>query len=246
MYSRNYLYIANDNQAKIKKCRVLIGGCGLGSIIAECALRLGFENITIVDGDKVELSNLNRQNYTHADIGKFKVGALKARLLQINPKARITGIRTFLKKDNISDYLNSDFDIAINTIDFTSDIPFLFDEICCNSGIPVLHPLNLGWGAGLIIITQQSRKLIELDSDHEGFELKMAKHFHKELKQEHRIPEYLTDIITQYSQLKRPGISPPQLSVGSWLVASMCTTLMYNLCMRKPVKTFPEIYFESV
>jgi len=38
----------------------LLGGAGIGSIIAECALRFGFENIVIVDGDRVELSNLNR------------------------------------------------------------------------------------------------------------------------------------------------------------------------------------------
>ena len=92
MYRRNYLYINSGNQEKIKNYRVLIGGCGLGSVIAECALRLGFENICIIDGDKVELSNLNRQNYTYNDIGKFKVDALKARLLQINSHAKITVI----------------------------------------------------------------------------------------------------------------------------------------------------------
>ena len=44
MYRRNYLYINSENQEKIKNYRVLTGGCGLGSVIAECALRLGFEN----------------------------------------------------------------------------------------------------------------------------------------------------------------------------------------------------------
>ena len=246
MYRRSYLYISNESQEKIKNYRILIGGCGLGSIIAECALRLGFENICMVDGDKVELSNLNRQNYTYADIGKFKVDALKSRLSQINPNARITTIREFLGKENITDYLNNDFDLAINTIDFTSDIPFLFDEICCRNNVPVLHPLNLGWGAGVIIITQQSRKLTELNTEYEGFELKMAQHFLLKLKQGNRVPDYLTDIVTQYSRLKKPGISPPQLSVGSWIVASMCTSIMYQICLKKPVKTFPEIYFEAV
>jgi tRNA A37 threonylcarbamoyladenosine dehydratase len=69
MYRRNFLYISESNQEKIKNFRILIGGCGLGSVIAECALRLGFENLTVIDGDKVELSNLNRQNYTQKDIG---------------------------------------------------------------------------------------------------------------------------------------------------------------------------------
>lgn len=246
MYQRNYLYINNKNQRKIKNFRLLIGGCGLGSVIAECALRLGFENICLVDGDKVELSNLNRQNYTQFDIDKFKVDALKSRLLQINPHAKIKSIPKFLRKDDINNYLNSGFDIAVNTIDFTSEIPFLFDDICCDANIPVLHPLNLGWGASVIVINQQSRKLSELQPEYESFELKMAQHILEKLKHENRVPKYLTDVVAQYSQLKKPGISPPQLSVGSWLVASMCTTLMYDLCLKKNIQVFPEIYFEAI
>jgi len=61
-YSRNRIYVTLEEQEKIKRYRILLGGAGIGSIIAECALRFGFENITIVDGDRVELSNLNRQN----------------------------------------------------------------------------------------------------------------------------------------------------------------------------------------
>ena len=246
MYRRNYLYINDENQVSIKNFHILIGGCGLGSVIAECALRLGFENICIVDGDKVELSNLNRQNYVRADIGKFKVESLKDRLLQINQEARIEAIPEFLTKENIIGYLDKGFDVAINTIDFTSDIPFLFDEICSEYNIPVLHPLNLGWGGSVIVIDQHSKKLHELQPDYRGFELCMAQHILKELKKMKIVPDYLSDILKEYSRIKKQGVSPPQLSVGSFLIASICTTLMYDLCIKKNVKTFPEIYFEAV
>ena len=72
MYSRNRIYIKPDEQEKIKHFRVLLGGAGIGSIIAECALRMGFETITIIDGDKVEKSNLNRQNYRLEDVGNYR------------------------------------------------------------------------------------------------------------------------------------------------------------------------------
>ncbi len=62
-YSRNRLYINEEEQEQIRKIPILFAGCGIGSNIAECALRFGFENITIVDGDVIENSNLNRQNY---------------------------------------------------------------------------------------------------------------------------------------------------------------------------------------
>lgn len=246
MYRRNYLYINGENQERIKNFHILIGGCGLGSVIAECALRLGFENICIVDGDKVELSNLNRQNYVRTDIGKFKVESLKDRLLQINPGACIVAIPEFLTVNNIGGYLDKGFDVAINTIDFTSDIPFLFDEVCSGRKIPVLHPLNLGWGGGVIVINQHSKKLNELQPDHIGFDLCMAQHILKELKRMGRTPDYLSDILNRYSTIKKLDVSPPQLSVASFLVASMCTTLMYELCLKKSIKIFPEIYFEAI
>ncbi|WP_375379286.1 ThiF family adenylyltransferase [Chryseobacterium luquanense] len=51
---------------------MILAGSGIGSNIAECALRFGFENLTIVDGDRVEFSNLNRQNYTYEDVSTYK------------------------------------------------------------------------------------------------------------------------------------------------------------------------------
>ena len=58
---------------------MFLAGAGIGSVIAECALRLGFENITISHGDVVEITNLNRQNYIQGKIGKKKAEFLKNR-----------------------------------------------------------------------------------------------------------------------------------------------------------------------
>ena len=59
-YIRNRLYVLPEEQQLLKDFHILLGGAGIGSIIAECALRFGFENITIVDGDFVEESNMNK------------------------------------------------------------------------------------------------------------------------------------------------------------------------------------------
>lgn len=53
--SRNRIYISKEEQDLIKKTPIVLGGAGIGSNIAECLLRLGFETITIIDGDVVEL-----------------------------------------------------------------------------------------------------------------------------------------------------------------------------------------------
>jgi len=87
-YSRNRIYLTKEEQEVIKNHPIILGGCGIGSVIPECAVRLGFENITIIDGDQVESSNLNRQNYTEDDISTDKVAA-KKRLNAINKNANI-------------------------------------------------------------------------------------------------------------------------------------------------------------
>lgn len=147
-YDRNRLYITEEEQQKIRDTKIVFGGAGIGSVIAECALRFGFENITIVDGDKVEESNLNRQNYVSSDIGKYKAEVLCKHLLKINPKARVFCRKEYIDKMNVSDII-SGHNIAINALDFQSDIPFIFDCVCSDNNIPVLHPYNLGWASFL-------------------------------------------------------------------------------------------------
>ena len=126
-YSRNRIYVSDEEQLRIKNFKIVLGGAGIGSIIAECLLRFGFETLTIVDGDIVEESNLNRQNYTYNDIGVSKVKALKKRLMEINPDANINTIESFIDHDNVEDIVKG-HEIAINALDFKSDIPFVFDE----------------------------------------------------------------------------------------------------------------------
>ena len=128
-YSRNRLYVSEKEQSLIKDYNIFLGGAGIGSIVAECALRFGFEHITIADGDKVERSNLNRQNYTEDDIGRYKAECLAERLLSINPDAQIDFHIEFLTPDNIEEMLNG-HDVAINALDFKDKTPFVFDEIC--------------------------------------------------------------------------------------------------------------------
>ena len=133
------------SRKKVRETRILLGGAGIGSIIAECALRFGFEDIVIVDGDKVELSNLNRQNYVKSDIGKYKAECLAKRLQRINPKAKIQFHNTFIDKGNVKELLDG-VKIAINALDFKSDIPFYIRRSLFKDEDTCATPYNFGWG----------------------------------------------------------------------------------------------------
>ncbi len=83
-------YLKPKQLTSIQSKKIGIGGAGgLGSNVAMILTRTGFCHFEIIDKDLVEASNLNRQDYTLADIGQPKVEALKKRILSINPEARV-------------------------------------------------------------------------------------------------------------------------------------------------------------
>ncbi len=242
MYQRNRLYVSVQEQEKIKNTRILIAGAGLGSNIAECALRTGFENITICDMDDVDQSNLNRQNYTQDDIENSKVESLYKRLKLINPNATINQHNVFLTEENCAEYLE-DIDIAINTIDFTSNAPFIFDEICLKKKIPVLHPYNLGWAGCVFVINERSESLETIVQNYEEPEVDIVEHIIVNRKKNEDLT-WLRDVLKAYKE-EEGRESPPQLAVGSWMNAGMCASLLFKLANGKMLKLFPDFYFSA-
>ncbi len=76
---------------KLKSARVAVAGLGgLGSNVAVSLTRAGVGELMLVDFDRVDLSNLNRQQYEIADLGRYKTEALSERLTRINPYVKLT------------------------------------------------------------------------------------------------------------------------------------------------------------
>lgn len=119
MFERLITLIGEDNVNKLKKANVLIVGLGgVGGYALETLVRSGIYNLTIVDGDIVELSNLNRQIISKRDvIGRPKALVAQARTLEINPDVNLKVINQFIREDNFS-LLNIDsFDYVIDACD---------------------------------------------------------------------------------------------------------------------------------
>lgn len=240
-YQRNRIYIGGKEQKTIQKCKIFIAGSGIGSIIAECALRLGFENLTIADGDTVELTNLNRQNYIYDDIGKSKAESIRCRLSKINPAANIRIIGDYIAAENAGAFVTG-HDIAINALDFSSDIPFRFDEICQSANIPVLHPYNIGWAGLLFVIMPDGKELSFLSEESYQFESTVVKYVLDHLDEQHPgTRTWIKHVVEEY-MAEGGKFPPPQLSVGSFLLAAGSTQLLYKLALDFPIKSFPEFY----
>ena len=115
MFERSIGLLGQDNFNLIQEKVIAIFGLGgVGGTAFEALARTGFQHFLIVDFDKVDATNLNRQIlYTSKDVGRNKVEAAKERILSINPYA---GIKTFNMKAQDFDF-NQKIDYIIDAID---------------------------------------------------------------------------------------------------------------------------------
>lgn len=117
---RTELLIGTDSLEKLSKAKVIVFGLGgVGGICAESIVRAGVSNITIVDFDDVDITNINRQIIaTTKTVGKSKVEVMKQRLLEINPELNVSSIKEKLTPDNIEIFNLKEYDYIVDCIDF--------------------------------------------------------------------------------------------------------------------------------
>lgn len=123
IFRREELLLGTDMMEVIASKRVIIFGVGgVGSWCAESLVRSGIEQLTIVDSDRVCMTNVNRQLMaTTKTVGKVKVDVLKERLLDINPAANITAIQDIYSAETAESFHLSSYDYIIDAIDSLKD-----------------------------------------------------------------------------------------------------------------------------
>ncbi len=104
---------------KLKKAKVLVVGLGgVGSFAAEFLARAGVGHLTIVDGDVVDITNINRQlQALHSTIGMIKVELMANRLQDINPELEIVKVQEFLSPERAYELVTDEFDYVLDCID---------------------------------------------------------------------------------------------------------------------------------
>lgn len=120
---RTELLLGEDNLSRIQQARVLIFGIGgVGSWCAESLVRTGVRNITIVDSDRICVTNCNRQLMaTSKTIGQVKVEALRERLLEINPDANIVCLQKIYQAETAESFHMEEYDYIVDAIDSLKD-----------------------------------------------------------------------------------------------------------------------------
>ncbi len=141
-----------DNLQKLYKAHICVVGVGgVGSWVVEALARSGVGRITLIDGDDISRSNINRQLHAlESTIGKMKVQVMKQRVLDINPDCDCQMYEQYLNKNNTFDLLMPEpektYDVVIDAIDRIK-YKALMIYFCKRNKIPVIAT---GGAGGLI------------------------------------------------------------------------------------------------
>lgn len=116
---RALLLFKEEGLEKLKNANILIVGVGgVGSFAAEFIARAGVGKITIVDGDVVDITNINRQlPALHSTVGLPKIDVVGDRLMDINPDLKLTKIKEFLSPERAFEIVTEEFDYVLDCID---------------------------------------------------------------------------------------------------------------------------------
>ena len=111
--------LVGEKISKIKNLKVLIIGVGgVGGYAAESLARCGVSSITIVDYDRIDITNINRQIIAlHSTIGKKKVDVLSTRIKDINPNCQVKTYDLFIDSSNIQLIFDADYDYILDCCD---------------------------------------------------------------------------------------------------------------------------------
>lgn len=147
-FSRSIPLIGEDGLARLAACRVTVVGLGgVGGYVVEVLARSGVGALTLIDGDKVEESNLNRQIAALSkDIGRYKAEVLAERVEQINPRCKVNAVCEMLTESNCAALVDGSSYVA-DAIDSLAAKAALA-VYCTGKGLPIVSAMGAGNRAG--------------------------------------------------------------------------------------------------
>ena len=145
MFDRTISLIGEENYQKLQKSNILVLGIGgVGGYAIETLIRSGIENITLVDYDKVDKTNINRQIIANINnIGNTKTEEWKKRIQSINPNVNIKIINEKISPDNINLLFNYSYDYIIDACD-TVIVKKLLIKECKQRNIGLITVCGMG------------------------------------------------------------------------------------------------------
>lgn len=144
-FSRTEMLLGKEAIKRLSRCRVAVFGIGgVGGYTVEALARAGIGKIDLIDSDKIEKSNINRQIIAlNSTVGMYKVDAAAARIRDINPDCDVKTFKTFFMPDNAGEIDFSVYDYVVDAVDTVTAKKQLVIS-CANAGVPVISAMGAG------------------------------------------------------------------------------------------------------
>ena len=143
--ARTEMLIGHDAISKLASSKVAVFGIGgVGGFACEGLARAGIGALELIDSDKVDPTNINRQIIALATtVGQSKVELMRDRILQINPDIKVTAREVFFGTDNLGDFDFEDYDYVVDAIDSVrSKVELIAAAKAC--GTPIISAMGAG------------------------------------------------------------------------------------------------------
>lgn len=144
-FSRTEMLLGGEAMEKLNKSRVAVFGIGgVGGYVCEALARSGVGAFDLIDSDRVDITNLNRQIIaTRKTIGQYKVDVMRERILEINPEARIRVCRVFFLPENADSFPFGEYDYVVDAVDTVTAKLELITQ-AQEKGVPVISSMGAG------------------------------------------------------------------------------------------------------
>jgi tRNA A37 threonylcarbamoyladenosine dehydratase len=143
IYTRTAMMLGDEAVKRLKTSHVAVFGVGgVGGFTVEALVRAGVGKITLVDADRVSVSNINRQIIAlNSTVGKYKTEAMRDRIADINPDCEVITVSEFYSEENPIDL--SSFDYIADCIDSVKSKIYLISEAKAK-GISIISSMGAG------------------------------------------------------------------------------------------------------
>lgn len=175
-FERLQRMVGEEGIKLLNQSRVMVVGLGgVGSSAVESLARSGIGTLGIVDGDQVDISNLNRQVIAlNSTLGMSKVHVMKSRILDIHPQAKVISYNKYYLAENSHDFFLKEYDYIVDAIDSMASKIHLICR-CEEIGVPLVSSMGMG--------NKWDPTRLELGDIYETSVCPLAKVLRKELKE---------------------------------------------------------------
>lgn len=144
-FARNLVLIGQEKQSKLAGSRVAVFGLGgVGGHAAEALARCGIGALDLIDKDRVDITNLNRQIVAlHSTVGQYKAAVMQRRVLDIHPACRVQAFPVFFLPETADQFDFSAYDYIVDAVDNVT-AKLVLCEKAAAAGTPIISSMGMG------------------------------------------------------------------------------------------------------